>query len=62
MFFIPIKSNFDIESWGYKAPVTGQQITVTVDNPLSVDNIIRAFFLMPKFNQFDNYGVKIECT
>lgn len=57
-----IKSNFDIESWGYKAPATGHQITVTVDNPSSVNNIIRAFFLMPKFNQFSNYGVKIERT
>lgn len=59
---IIIKTNFDIESWGYKPPLNGQKITVTLDNPESVDNIIRAFYLIPKFQNFNRYGVKIERT
>ena len=61
-------TNFDLKPWGYKeihrkVKRTKQKKTlkVTVDT-VNTETISRAFMLMPSFDNFEGYGVKIERT
>jgi len=58
-----IQANFDLTKWGYTPPTNCKyNVTIMVEDPLNNDNIIRAFLLLPSFDKFNNYGVKIERT
>jgi hypothetical protein len=58
-----IQANFDLTKWGYTPPVNYKfNVTITVEDPLNNDNIIRAFLLLPSFTKFNDHGVKIERT
>jgi hypothetical protein len=59
-----IIANFDISRYGYKENLSRnlETITVTVDNPDDQDNVNRALILLPSFDTFNNYGVRIERT
>ena len=62
--FDGIIANFDISRYGYKENLSRnlETITVTVDNPDNQDNVNRALILLPSFDTFNNYGVRIERT
>jgi hypothetical protein len=57
-------TNFDMADFGYTEKIESPRLTVklTVDDPSSADNITRALLLLPSFKNFNDYGVKIECT
>ena len=59
-----IIANFDISRYGYKENLSRnlETITVTVDNPDDQGNVNRALILLPSFDTFNNYGVRIERT
>lgn len=59
-----IIANFDISRYGYKENLSRnlETITVTVDDPRDQANINRAFILLPSFDTFNDYGVRIERT
>jgi len=56
-----IDANFDMKEYGYNFKVTHPKssIKVSVESKESID---KAFLLMPLYKNFENYGVKIECT
>lgn len=61
-------TNFDLKEWKYKEinrtvkrKKTKKTLKVTVD-PVNTETIARAFMLMPSFDNFEGYGVKIERT
>lgn len=58
-----IDSNFDLDEWGYnknKLKKIKKHIKVTVSDQTDTSQIIRAFLLMPNFDSFNDYDVKIE--
>jgi len=56
-------TNFDPKTVNYNLPKnTRNYRKVTLEDPNDQDNIIRAFLLLPNFETFNDYGVKIECT
>lgn len=59
-----IDANFNLEKYGYKSPdkkFIQNKIRVTIDKQ-DENTIMKAFMIMPSFDTFDNYGVKIERT
>lgn len=59
-----IVANFDMADFGYAENIESPRSTIklTVDDPNSIDNITRAFLLLPSFENFNDYGVTIERT
>lgn len=56
-------TNFDPSTVNYNPPKKAKNYRkVTLDDPTDQSNIIRAFLLLPNFETFNDYGVKIECT
>jgi hypothetical protein len=58
-----IDSNFNLKEWGYDKKTVKRvkkHIRVTIDDSTNDIQIIRSFLLMPTFDNFDGYGVKIE--
>jgi hypothetical protein len=58
-----IESNFDLINWGYnqkKIKSAKSRIKVTIEDSTTNLHAIRAFLLMPNFDSFDDYGIKIE--
>lgn len=56
-------NNFNIDSLEYKPPKNPTSCrTVTLENPNDLSNVVRAFLLLPNFETFNDYGVKIERT
>jgi hypothetical protein len=60
-----IRANFDLQEFGYdKKIITNKKYVVNIKIDDSTNNMqaIRAFLLMPSFNSYNDYGVKIERT
>jgi hypothetical protein len=60
-----ILANFDLQEFGYdKKIITNKKYVVNIKIDDSTNNMqaIRAFLLMPSFNSYNDYGVKIERT
>ena len=57
-----IESNFDMSQYGYIKPKRGRKIKITLDNPDSEIEQFRAFLLVPTFDNYNDYGVKIESS
>lgn len=59
-----IISNFKLEEYGYVPPKDEdvlKTIKVTIEDK-NIDTIMKAFMLIPSFDNFENYGVKVERT
>ena len=57
-----IEANFDLEYYNYKTPSRSKKIYVELDDPTDIDMQVRAFALLPFFQEFNDYGVKIAST
>lgn len=56
-------ANFNSKTVNYSSPKNAKNYRkVTLDDPTDRSNIIRAFLLLPNFETFNDYGVKIERT
>lgn len=58
-----IIANFNLTEYGYSQPNKYKEtVKVTLENPTDLTQQIRAMCLIPSFNTFNDYGVKIERT
>jgi hypothetical protein len=56
-------ANFDLKEYGYVAPKKFKHLVkIKIENAEDTDQQIRALALAPSFLNYNNYGVKIECT
>ena len=59
-----IIANFDLDAFGYSDNIVRdhrETMNVTIDK-LNDEHVLRAFFLMPSFKNFNGHGVKLETT
>jgi len=57
-----IMTDLNLEYFGYKKPIKKvlKTLRLEVDNPENIDNISKALYIIPFFDNFDKYGVRIK--